>query len=127
MQRFVQVRDVPAHVLERNHGGEGLIYFRRLVSHREFAAPIDFVDYSVIPPGSAIGLHQHNGNEEIYFIAAGRPRVRVNGEEQRLEPGSIAIVHSAQSHELINDGPDSVEMFVIQVRTESGRSEETAA
>jgi mannose-6-phosphate isomerase-like protein (cupin superfamily) len=116
MRRFADVTQIPAQVVERNHGGTGLIEFRRLLTSADFAAPVDFVDYTIIPPGSTIGLHRHDGNEEVYFIAAGAPRVAVEQEERRLERGSVAVVHAGQSHRLINDCGEDVVIFVIQVR-----------
>jgi mannose-6-phosphate isomerase-like protein (cupin superfamily) len=102
-----------------------VIEFRRLLTRSDFATPVDFVDFTVIPPGSTIGLHDHHGNEEIYFIVSGQPRVAVNGEEIRLERGSIAVVHSGQAHQLVNDTDENVEMFVIQVtRIEGWRAAE---
>jgi mannose-6-phosphate isomerase-like protein (cupin superfamily) len=89
-----------------------VIEFRRLLTRSDFATPVDFVDFTVIPPGSTIGLHDHHGNEEIYFIVSGQPRVAVNGEEIRL--------HSGQAHELVNDTDENVEMFVIQVKRIEG-------
>ena len=116
MQRFVSLQEVDAQKVERNHGGTGPIEFRRLLTRSDFAAPIDFVDFTVIPPGSTIGIHQHNGNEEIYFIAAGNPLVGVDDQETRLTRGSIAVVRSGQTHHLLNDTGENVEIFVIQVR-----------
>ena len=99
------------------HEGVGPISFRRLLESTDFTAPVDFVDYTIIPPGGAIGRHQHVGNEEIYFIAAGSPLVRVNATEARLEMGSLAIAHQNDWHELINDSDQPVEILVIQIRT----------
>ena len=98
------------------HGGRGPISYRRLMTEGEFETKIDFVDFTVIPPGSTIGLHEHQGNEEIYFIAAGRPLVRVDGQEARLSRGCLAVVRNGGRHELINDTPEDVEILVIQVR-----------
>src|SRR5207302_10575143 len=58
----------------------------RLLTASDFTAPIDFVDFTVIPPGSTIGAHQHEGNEEIYFIAAGRDRksTRLNSSHVKI-------------------------------------------
>lgn len=116
MRRFVEITEIAPQKVERNHDGEGPIQFRRLLTGADFMAPVDFVDFTVIPPGSTIGLHEHSGNEEIYFIAKGKPRVMVEGEERRLKPGSIAVVHSGQCHRLINDCRDDVEILVIQIR-----------
>ena len=118
MQRFVKTHEIDAQTVDRNHGGQGVIQFRRLLTGKDFAGPIEFVDFTVIPPGSTIGIHRHDGNEEIYLIAAGRPRVAVDGEETRLKRGSIAVVHSGQTHQLLNDTSDDVEIFVVQVALE---------
>ena len=102
--------------MERNHGGTGPIEFRRLLTQSDFETPIDFVDYTIIPPGSTIGVHEHNGNEEIYFVVSGKPRINVDGQERRVERGSIAVVRSGQMHRLVNDTDENVAIFVIQVR-----------
>ena len=116
MRDCVSMKDVSPRTLHKNHDGIGPIEFRRLLEQADFSTPIDFVDFTIIPPGSTIGMHRHVGNEEIYFIVAGRPLVAVDGNERRLEPGAIAVVRSGQSHGLINDSSDEVKIFVIQVR-----------
>lgn len=116
MKAFVERETVPAMTLEMDHGGVGAIEFRRLLSSIDFVAPIDFVDFTVVAPGSAIGVHEHVNNDEIYCIAKGMPMVWVEGEERRLHPGSISVVRSGQRHGLTNDTDGPVEIFVVQVR-----------
>jgi len=116
MRCFSEIEDNPAEKLERNHGGFGPILFRRLMTAADFLAPVDFVDYTIIPSGSTIGKHEHQGNDEVYFVASGAPLIKVGDEERRVERGSITVVHSGQSHQLVNDTRDDVEIFVIQVR-----------
>jgi len=116
MKCFAEIQDKPAEVLEANHGGLGPIHFRRLLTELDFLAPVDFVDFTVIPPGSTIGFHEHRGNDELYFIASGAPLMRVGDEHRRLVRGSVSVVHSGESHQLINDTQENVEILVIQVR-----------
>ncbi len=97
------------------HGGTGPILFQRILDDLEFKSPIDFIDYTHVLPGSSIGRHEHHGNEEIYFVAAGTPLMRVNGEEARLRRGSFAVVRDGEWHELVNDTAWNVEILVIQV------------
>jgi 3-dehydroquinate synthetase/mannose-6-phosphate isomerase-like protein (cupin superfamily) len=113
---FTRLVEAPAIRREREHGGAGPIQFRRLWNSTDFAAPIDFIDFTIIPSGSRIGRHGHEGNEEAYFVVSGSPLMRVENEERRLGKGDVSVVHSGQTHELINDTPDDVEIFVIQVR-----------
>ena len=129
MKSFTILRDTPAVTRTREHGGENDIHFRRLWSAGDFHAPIDFVDYTIIPPKSTIGYHAHIGNEEAYVVMAGTPIVRVQNDARRLARGDIAVVHSGESHELINDSDADVEILVFQVRLpgESGGSHERDA
>jgi quercetin dioxygenase-like cupin family protein len=112
---FVSTLETPAIERTGEHGGEGPIEFRRLLTASAFAAAVDFVDFTVIPPGTTIGKHYHVGNEELYYVAAGRPLVCVNGDERRLDARDVAVVRSGQWHELRNDTEDDVEIFVVQV------------
>ncbi len=113
----VAAADLPPITRIAEHGGSGPILFRRLLENTAFEAPVDFVDYTTIPPGSVIGRHQHMGNEEMYFVLAGRPLVTVESDTQRLAAGSLSVVRNGQSHELINDTTEDVTILVVQVRS----------
>lgn len=115
MRAFVTAEETGVEVLLGDHGGVGTLEFRRLMVAEEFSSAIEFVDYTLIPPGSTIGLHQHSGNEELYLIVSGVAVVTVEQEKRQLTRGSIGIVRSGQSHELKNDGESPVAMFVVQV------------
>ena len=113
---MTSVSATPPITRAREHEGSGTIVFRRLLASPVFEAPIDFVDYTIIPPGSVIGRHCHNGNEEMYFVISGSPLVRVDDCEARLVKGSLSVVRNGQSHELVNDTASDVEILVVQVR-----------
>jgi len=115
MKSFVEIAGIPPCLRQKEHDGHGPIWFRRLMHSEEFQAKVDFIDYTIIPSGSTIGRHTHSGNEEVYFIALGSPLIRVQGEERRVAEGGIAVVRSGQWHELVNDTPFDVRIFVIQM------------
>ena len=114
MQKFFLPRPEDKAEVRNDHGGLGSILFQRVLRREDLASAIDFVDHTVIPPGSTIGKHTHHGNEEVYFIASGRPLMRVNGEEARLEAGSLSVVRDGEWHELVNDTDVNVEILVVQ-------------
>ena len=123
MRTFVIAEETGGESLLGDHGGVGTLEFRRLMVADEFSSSIDFVDYTIIPAGSTIGLHQHTGNEELYLIVSGVAVVTVEQEERQLTRGSIGIVRSGQSHKLRNGGDSPVAMFVVQVSlTERGKA-----
>lgn len=116
LENFASLATSNATHRTAEHGGVGPIAFRRLFRDGDFATPIEFVDVTIIYPGSTIGRHEHVGNEEIYFILGGSPRVIVSGNERRLARGDVTVVRSGQWHELINDTTEDVTIGVVQVR-----------
>jgi len=67
------------------------------------------------PPGSTIGLHQHVGSEELYFIMSGTAVMIVDGEERVVGPGSAILTCSGGTHGLRNEGTEDVRLFVACV------------
>jgi mannose-6-phosphate isomerase-like protein (cupin superfamily) len=114
-RKFVDTSQAVIATRHGEHGGNGPVYCSRLLTSTDFDARVDFVDHTVIPAGSTIGLHEHRGNEEFYFLLRGAPRIRVDGHEVRASPGMIALVRSGQSHELVNDTDEEVEILVVQI------------
>ena len=113
--RFIDASLAGISIRDNEHGGCGPIRFSRLLTSSSFESRVDFVDHTILPAGSTIGRHQHIGNEEFYFVARGSPIIRVDDEEIRAVRGTVAIVRSGQSHELINDTDEDVEILVVQI------------
>jgi mannose-6-phosphate isomerase-like protein (cupin superfamily) len=118
MESFTDLKTRPALRREAEHGGVGSISFRRLMDNFQFHSALDFVDFTVIPPGSSIGKHFHSGSEELYFVVNGEPLICVNGRDNRGKPGTLAIVRSGEWHSLINDTSSDVTILVIQARVQ---------
>lgn len=116
MNPYVSLSDVEPVQRSAEHGGRGTITFRRMLDASFFEAPVDFVDFTIVPPGSSIGRHAHHGNEELYFVVSGTPLMRVSGTERRLSRGTVSLVRNDGWHELVNDTSDDVEILVVQVR-----------
>jgi hypothetical protein len=113
---FALVADVDPIGRSEEHGGLGPIVFRRLLTRTDFAAPVDFVDVTRIPAGSTIGMHRHDDSEELYIVLAGTPLVEVDGDERRMAPGDVAVVHAGGRHALVNDTGGEVTIAVVQLR-----------
>lgn len=114
MDSFVDPDLMPAQSRFAEHGGVGSISFRRLMDASQFASSLDFVDFTVVPPGSSIGAHFHQGSEELYFVAHGTPLININGVERRARPGSVSVVRSGEWHSLTNDTAGPVTLLVVQ-------------
>jgi len=116
MDAFTDLEAKPAQRREGEHGGSGSISFRRMMDESQFASGLDFVDFTIVPPGSTIGKHFHHGSEELYFVVDGAPLINVNGRERRVGPGSLSVVRSGEWHSLTNDTLSEVSILVVQAR-----------
>jgi quercetin dioxygenase-like cupin family protein len=77
---------------------------------RHLAAPWNvgtknvWVGTSSIDPGNTSNEHSHAEQEEIFYCVSGSGRIRVDGEEARVDVGDLIYVPPGGTHQLINDG-----------------------
>lgn len=100
------------------HGGEGRINFCRVFREKEFESNWNFVDFVSIPPNSSIGIHRHEGNEEMYFILEGRGVMTVNNEKREVKAGDLILNKSGYSHGLRNEYDQDIKILVVEVKIE---------
>jgi len=104
-----------AKIKEISHNGDG--YLHKVRSHDKdfFRSPIDFIDYVIMSPGTTIGYHSHDLDEEIYFILKGEGQMIIEDKKTRIKAGDIIVNPVNGSHALINDTPENIEIFIFQV------------
>ena len=69
-----------------------------------------WVGMSEIDPGSRSNRHSHP-NEEVFFVVAGRGRAVVDTEEVDVGPGSVVLVPSGETHQLVNTGDEPLQVL----------------
>ena len=106
------------------HGGQGTIAFRRVFDRADFAGPLHFVDYAVLPPGASIGRHTHGPDEELYLVLEGTGTMHLDGEEFRVGPGSVILNRAGGTHGLRNDSDAPIRLFVVEVGLERAVGED---
>lgn len=104
-------------IIEAAHDGQGKISFRRVLSD-ELRSKINFLDYSVIPPHSSIGYHQHIGTEEVYIIKSGSGIMTINGERRRVMEMDVIVATDGDWHGLENDTDIDIEVLVFECSME---------
>ena len=99
------------------HAGAGTIDFLRVVHAGQLSGGVNFVDHAVLPPGSTIGRHQHAADEEeLYLVLRGEGRMWRDGAEFTIRAGDLVRNAPGGAHGLVNDGPEALELFVIELR-----------
>lgn len=63
--------------------------------------------------GASIGLHKHEGTQEIIYIISGVGKMICDDIEEILEPGDVHYCSEGQSHSFINDGSSDLIFFAV--------------
>jgi mannose-6-phosphate isomerase-like protein (cupin superfamily) len=97
------------------HGGIGKIQTAR-VEQAPSRPACNFVDLTVMPPGSTIGVHRHGpDNEEIYIIISGTGRMRLENQAFFVGPGDVIVNSANGAHGLENVGETELHLVVVEV------------
>lgn len=107
------ISDVPMRT-KKSMGGVGQIQVGDIFTGDELGGAWDFVQCVKLPPGSAIGVHQHEGDEECYYIIDGRGLMAVDGEEFLVGPGVASLCRSGSSHGVVNNSDGDITILVAQ-------------
>lgn len=96
------------------HGGTGTLVCREV--HGDYARPdagIKYVHDDVLPPGTSIGEHRHDGDEEFYYILEGSGVMTLDDEIVAVQAGDFCFTKSGHRHNLRNTGTVPMRLMVV--------------
>jgi quercetin dioxygenase-like cupin family protein len=118
MQIF-RMGDAHTQELSGCHGGTGEYSVTTLVKDPSCSA-LKYVRDLTLAPGSTIGLHQHDIDEELYYVLSGNGVVEdENHREKPVAEGTLVLTQKRGSHGLRNTGRAPMRILVICVRPPS--------
>jgi len=94
-------------------GGEGSIDRTPFLQPDEFHGKGRVFAHMRIPPGSSIGVHVHEGEQEITVILSGSGEVLEDGKWLPIHPGDVTITPSGSEHGIRNTGDEDIEMIAL--------------
>lgn len=97
------------------HGGEGEIAWKRLVTGGMLYGDVESLEYSRVPPGVLIGLHEHTRTEEIWYVLAGKAEIQLNDEFREVGPHELITAPLGTRHSIRNVGTKELAFFVVEV------------
>ena len=100
-------------VRENVRGGEGSLTFHDFLLPEESFGAGKLFSRTVIPAGSSIGEHRHEGEFEAYTVLAGVVEVLDAGEWIALSLGDVHICPNGESHALRNVSAEDAEVLML--------------
>jgi len=97
------------------HFGSGKILNRRPWLDGNFETNWVRIGHCILPPGTSIGYHQHNGIEEVYCVMSGEGRSTVNDRTWDVRAGDAIPCSLHDSHGLYNHTDGDLDIFVLMV------------
>jgi mannose-6-phosphate isomerase-like protein (cupin superfamily) len=102
----------------RAHDGRGMIRFHRILTGADVDGACNFMDHTVMPPGTSIGEHTHASTEEEYYLVLeGEGVMRRDGETFPVRAGDLVRNRPGGTHALENPGPGPLRLFVFELET----------
>ncbi len=82
--------------------GDGSATIREVLNKGEYMGSSRLVATITLEPGSSIGGHIHENEEEIFYIIEGKATYDDNGKTEILMPGDSCICLSGEKHSIAN-------------------------
>jgi mannose-6-phosphate isomerase-like protein (cupin superfamily) len=101
---------------EVTHGGKGSVKNASLYDAVDFSTNLRFIIYSELKPGTSIGYHTHENNEEVYVILEGRGIMTINGQTHEVRAGDVILNKPYGSHGLENSSDTVLKILVFEVQ-----------
>jgi mannose-6-phosphate isomerase-like protein (cupin superfamily) len=100
-------------VREQMRGGPGKVTFQHLFKKEEFGAKCRLCARLILPPGAGIGTHQHETEDEIFYILKGTALTDDGHSQTRLAAGDATLTGKGGAHSIKNIGNDDLEIMAI--------------
>ena len=112
--QIVNFYDLPPAKVENIHDGVGVVDVTTIMD--KFETGMQFLHYTVLPPGSAIGAHKHGRDEEFYIILEGTGEMELDGVKYPVSSGDVIKNKPHGTHGLTNTGKTSLKILVFEVK-----------
>jgi len=93
--------------------GDGTAHLNMLFTPDETSGICKLCAHVSLDPGSSVGKHMHDKDQEIYYITAGTGIVDDNGIKKRVSAGDAVLTTSGESHSIENDGTEPLTFLAV--------------
>ncbi|HEX2947413.1 MAG TPA: cupin domain-containing protein [Clostridia bacterium] len=94
-------------------GGKGTVEITHIFKQEELTGKARLCARITINPGCSIGLHEHNAEEEIFYIISGKAIVNDNGAMREAGSGDAILTGNGASHSIENIGQEPLILLAV--------------
>ncbi len=106
-------KEMVREVRERMRGGKGSVEITHVFTKDELRGHTRLFARLVLSPGSSIGYHAHENEEEVFSIIRGRALVNDNGVEKTVEAGDAVLTGGGAGHSIECIGQEPLELLAV--------------
>jgi len=94
-------------------GGLGNVTFQHFFKKEEITARTRLCARLILPPGASIGLHKHEGEDELFIVTRGQGLIDDGQTKEPVQAGDAILTGKGEAHAVINNGREELEMVAI--------------
>jgi mannose-6-phosphate isomerase-like protein (cupin superfamily) len=101
---------------EREQGGVGMTQITHMFAGADLPAASRLFAVVGLEPGASIGVHQHVGEDEVYYAVRGEGTLVEDGARVPFRAGDAHLVRDGGFHGIENTGSERLEFVAVIVR-----------
>ncbi|MFC1451754.1 cupin domain-containing protein [Verrucomicrobiota bacterium] len=106
-------KDMRIENREDMRGGEGTVTIVHCFEKEEISANARLCSRLILPPGSSIGTHRHEAEDEVFIVMRGSGLIDDGESQARVSVGDAVLTGRGESHAVRNDGTEDLEMVAV--------------
>jgi mannose-6-phosphate isomerase-like protein (cupin superfamily) len=100
-------------VRQSMRGGKGAVRIEHFWKKGDLLAKTRLCARMILEPGTSIGPHSHDQEEEVYIVVRGRGRVTEATGTIDVGPGDTVLTGNGASHSVESIGEEPLEMIAV--------------
>ena len=108
-----RANEMTPDIMKNMRGGNGEVEVLRVLKDDEFHGKGRLFGKITLKPGTSIGLHEHVGDCEAFYVISGEGLYNDNGKETKVNAGDLLYTDNEESHSIENNGTVNLEFMAL--------------